>query len=185
MAGFAGGHLASLIAVRYATGELMIRTLCWLLLSLLLGQAAANAQDYALRTEFTGKGKCLDVVNDGHNRQLIMAACANVSGQRWRIDEASKPGFTQLRNGFTGRDMCLDIVNDGQNNKLIMARCANVSGQFWRIESPDKSTKMRLRTLFTGNGKCLDIVNDGANNRLTMASCGNYSGQLWHLDDLP
>jgi hypothetical protein len=38
-----------------------------------------------LRTEFTGTGKCLDIVNDGANNQLTMADCGDFSGQLWEL----------------------------------------------------------------------------------------------------
>lgn len=37
-----------------------------------------------LRNDFSGDNKCLDIINDGLNNRLIMADCADVSGQYWR-----------------------------------------------------------------------------------------------------
>ncbi len=38
-----------------------------------------------LQTQFTGENKCLDIVNDANDNQLIMADCGNFSGQFWKI----------------------------------------------------------------------------------------------------
>ena len=86
-----------------------------------------------MQSEFTGPGKCLDVINDGRNDQLTMTQCGNFSGQSWRFDAAGKPGVFRLTNEFTGRNKCLDVVNDGANNRVTLAKCGNFSGQMWRI----------------------------------------------------
>ena len=39
---------------------------------------------FQLRTEFTGPGKCLDIINDGQNNKPTMANCGNFTGQMWR-----------------------------------------------------------------------------------------------------
>jgi Ricin-type beta-trefoil lectin domain len=134
-----------------------------------------------LSTLFTGKDKCLDIVNDGANNQLAMADCGNFSGQRWKIvPSKSNPGTYRLSTLFTGKDKCLDVVNDGTNNQLTMANCGKFTGQYWKILSSKRHPDTyRLTNLFTGKDKCLDIVNDGTNNRITMANCGDFSGQYW------
>jgi hypothetical protein len=133
-----------------------------------------------LRNDFSGKGVCLDIVNDGRNNTLHMAKCENVTGQSWSRVSTSKSGYVNMKTDFTGDDRCLDIVNDGKNNKPTMAKCANVSGQFWSIEKlPDG--KARLRNTFSGRDMCLDIVNDGKNRTPQMAKCGDYTGQMWSL----
>jgi Ricin-type beta-trefoil lectin domain len=144
-------------------------------------RASAQSITYTLRTQFTGSGKCLDVVNDGTNNKLNMADCGNFSGQAWSIQPSGIGTSYRLRTQFTGNEKCLDIVNDGKNNKLVMADCGNFSGQLWNIQPTNVLGFYRLRTQFTGNKKCLDIVNDGTNNQLTMANCGNFSGQSWRL----
>ncbi|MEM6425876.1 MAG: RICIN domain-containing protein [Cyanobacteria bacterium P01_D01_bin.128] len=143
--------------------------------------AIAQSNSQQLQTRFTGANKCLDIVNDGFNNQLIMADCGNYSGQFWSFDsDGTPPGTYRLRTQFTGANKCLDIVNDGFNNQLIMADCGNYSGQFWSFDSDGTPPgTYRFRTQFTGANKCLDIVNDGFNNQLIMADCGNYSGQFW------
>jgi allophanate hydrolase subunit 2 len=88
---------------------------------------------YRLQTQFTGKNKCLDIVNDGNNNQLTMADCGNYSGQFWSIKPTGDRGSYRLQTQFTGKNKCLDIVNDGDNNQLTMADCGNYSGQFWKI----------------------------------------------------
>jgi hypothetical protein len=86
-----------------------------------------------LSTLFTGKDKCLDVVNDGTNNQLIMANCGKFTGQYWKVSSSKRhPDTYRLTNLFTGKDKCLDIVNDGNNNRITMAPCGDFSGQYWR-----------------------------------------------------
>lgn len=132
-----------------------------------------------LRTAFTGPNACLDVVNDGRNNRLQMAACGNYSGQAWTLQPADTAGHYRLTNAFTGSARCLDIVNDGANDRVQMADCGNYSGQMWRLDRTHHPWQVRLRTMFTGPRRCLDIVNDGRNNQLRMADCGDYSGQFW------
>jgi Ricin-type beta-trefoil lectin domain len=130
---------------------------------------------YSLKNDFTGSGKCVDIINDGANNKLNMTDCASVTGQFWNFSVLKLSGgeVLQLRNQFSGPGKCLDIVNDGANNKLIMANCGNFTGQFWNFRNS------RLTNNFSGAGKCLDIVNDGTNNKLVMANCGNFTGQKW------
>ncbi|MBD2516748.1 RICIN domain-containing protein [Nostoc sp. FACHB-973] len=147
----------------------------------LLENATAQSSDSRLRTQFTGSDKCLDIINDGLNNKLTMAACGNFSGQLWSIKPSKYKGYYYLRTQFTGKNKCLDIINDGVNNKTIMATCGNFSGQLWKIEPTQSAGFFRLKTQFTGKNKCLDIINDGVNNKTIMADCGNYSGQFWSL----
>ncbi|MEO1211369.1 MAG: RICIN domain-containing protein [Cyanobacteria bacterium J06638_20] len=103
--------------------------------AVVLGAASANAisEFNRLRTQFTGSEKCLDIINDGANDQLIMADCADYSGQFWSFQPIGSEGYYRLRTMFTGEDKCLDIINDGMNDQLIMVDCGNYSGQLWQI----------------------------------------------------
>jgi hypothetical protein len=94
--------------------------------------ASAAQSYYSLKTNFTGSGNCLDVVNDGTNNKLQMADCGNFSGQSWSAGASNVKGYVRLRNQFTGSKKCLDVVNDGTNNQLQMADCGNFSGQNWQ-----------------------------------------------------
>ena len=124
---------------------------------------------------FSGKDKCLDIVNDGQNNKLIMSPCGNFSGQQWsKINNKSHYTF---KNNFSGSEKCLDIVNDGQKNKLIMSPCGISTGQQWNQSR--NGSYYSFKNNLSGNDKCLDIVNDGQNNQLIMSPCGNYSGQQW------
>jgi hypothetical protein len=144
-------------------------------------EADAAPGTHRLRTKFTGYAKCLDIVNDGSNDRLTMAACGDYTGQAWTIEPIKSAGVSRLRTEFTRRNKCLDIINDGTNNRLTMAVCGDYAGQKWTIEPIGAAGYLRLRTEFTGSSKCLDVINDGRNNRLTMATCGNYTGQMWKL----
>src|SRR6185369_11755111 len=111
----------------------------WVIILSVLAAAPVIAAPpaYRLRTEFTGPGKCLDIVNDGKNDQLTMAPCGNFSGQHWTIEPSkSRAGHSRLRTEFTGSGKCLDIVNDGTNDQLTMAKCEDVSGQLWTLSAP-------------------------------------------------
>ena len=91
--------------------------------------APAAEEPIALRNRLTGAGRCLDIVNDGRNDQIHMAACGNYSGQQWLVERLEGGAYVKLRTRFTGPDRCLDIVNDGRNDRLRMAPCGNYSGQ--------------------------------------------------------
>ena len=148
-----------------------------------LGFGATDAaSQQSLRNRFTGSAKCLDIINDGQNDKLKLAACGNFSGQHWFVLKRSD-GFFELRTEFTGQGRCLDIINDGQNNRLHMAPCGNFTGQQWIIISENGA--LRLKTNFTGPSHCLDVINDGQNDKVQMATCGNFSGQFWSLTGIP
>ena len=65
----------------------------FLVLMLLPLSQKANAQtsDSQLKTQFTGKNKCLDIINDGENNKPAMADCGNFSGQFWNFSNSKKP----------------------------------------------------------------------------------------------
>ncbi|WP_219892128.1 RICIN domain-containing protein [Chamaesiphon polymorphus] len=146
-----------------------------------------RASTSSLTNLFTGRDKCLDIINDGRNNRVTMATCGNFSGQQWTLSPSRTSSDTyRLTTQFTGTDKCLDIINDGRNNRLTMATCGNFSGQLWTLSPSRKNPgTYRLTTQFTGMNKCLDIINDGRNNRLTMAQCGDFSGQYWAKSDTP
>jgi hypothetical protein len=129
-----------------SNGMVMTTALGLLLTWPLIGAQAANAPPHRLRTQFTRAGKCLDIVNDGNNNTLTMAACGNFSGQMWTIKPTGTPGYSLLRTKFTGAGKCLDIVNDGNNNMLTMAACGNFSGQMWTIKPTGTPGYSWLRT---------------------------------------
>ena len=157
-----------------------MRFLFILLLAAVAHSASADTSTVALRSAFTGRDSCLDIINSGSRDQLNMAVCGAYAGQMWEIAPDVDHGFVRIRTRFTGVAMCLDVVNDGNNSQLHMAPCANVAGQQWRIEQTHQRSAVRLRNQYTGEGKCLDIVNDGS-GRVQLASCGDYSGQYWSL----
>jgi uncharacterized protein (DUF2249 family)/predicted nucleic acid-binding Zn-ribbon protein len=133
---------------------------------------------YSFTTEWLGKAKSLDIVNDGTNNKLIMAKTGNYSGQYWKIKSLGN-SFFRLTTSWLKEGKSLDIINDGTNNQLIMADTGNYTGQFWKIE-PEFGF-YRLTCQWLGERKSLDIVNDGTNNKLIMADSGNYSGQHWKI----
>jgi hypothetical protein len=112
----------------------------FLVLMLLPLSQKANAQtsDSQLKTQFTGKNKCLDIINDGENNKPTMADCGNFSGQFWSLEPTQTRGYYRLKTQFTGKNKCLDIINDDENNKPAMADCGNFSGQFWNFSNSKK-----------------------------------------------
>ena len=91
--------------------------------------AQAAPTPHRLQTPFTGKDKCLDIINEAKRDTPIMAPCGNFSGQHWTLTQES--GYIRMRNLFSGDGKCLDILNDGSDTLPRMRRCENVSGQMW------------------------------------------------------
>lgn len=140
--------------------------------------AQAAPTPHRLQTPFTGKDKCLDIINDGANNRPVLATCANVSGQIWTFEPLGIPGHFHLHAQFAGAGKCLDIINEAKRDTPIMAPCGNFSGQHWTLTQ--ESGYIRMRNLFSGDGKCLDILNDGSDTLPRMRRCENVSGQMWH-----
>ncbi len=134
---------------------------------------------YRLTTAWQGDGKSLDVVNDGTNNKLQLAATGAYSGQLWKITPIGG-GYYRLTTAWQGDGKSLDVVNDGTNNKLQLANTGSYSGQMWKI-SDLGGGYYRLTTAWQGPCKSLDVVNDGTNNKLQLANGGSYSGQMWKL----
>jgi hypothetical protein len=134
---------------------------------------------YQLTTLWQGDGRALDVVNDGVNNQLHLAAAGNFSGQRWKF-RALGNGYFKVNCLWLGIAKSLDVVNDGRNNQLRMADSGDYSGQSWKLTPLDHDC-FRLTTQWLGDGKALDVVNNGANDRLQLAETGDFSGQFWKL----
>src|SRR6185369_3123135 len=140
----------------------------WVIILSVLAAAPVIAAPpaYRLRTEFTGPGKCLDIVNDGKNDQLTMAPCGNFSGQHWTIEPSkSRAGHSRLRTEFTGSGKCLDIVNDGTNDQLTMAKCEDVSGQLWTLSAPLSSEPAGRPQAADGRLSFLQTLSSGLGRR--------------------
>lgn len=145
--------------------------------------ASPAAEPTYLQNEWSGRGQCLDVVNDGTNNQLLMAACGQVSGQQWTLSRSEQPGYVRLHNQFTTGARCLDVVNDGRNDQVQMAACANASGQLWKVSTVRADRRyVRLTNQFTGRTRCLESTATG----LRMKSCsGDIGGQRWRSEFSP
>jgi hypothetical protein len=159
-----------------------MRSLFILFLVAIAHSAIADTPTIRLRSEFTGRDSCLDIINAGNRDQLSMANCGNFTGQMWEVALDANSGFVRLRTRFTGASMCLDVINDGDNSRIRMAQCANVTGQQWHIEQAERGSAVRLWNQFTGDAKCLDIANDGSGH-VQLSACGEYSGQYWSLSN--
>jgi Ricin-type beta-trefoil lectin domain-like len=132
-----------------------------------------------LTTKWLGKGKALDVVNEGKNDKVALASVENVSGQLWKLTPWGN--YYRLTNQWQGEEKSLDIVNDGVNNQLQMAESTEASGQAWKITDLGNGF-YRLTNQWLGEEKSLDVVNDGGNNKLQMADTKNITGQFWKID---
>ena len=155
----------------------------------MLAPGAALAQDSApmqLLTRFTGGARCLDIADEPGRNRLVMADCADVRGQAWRLVHVNGTPWKRLQNALSGPDLCLDVINDGRNNRVHMAPCANYSGQMWSMRAPLADPgALWLTNAFTEDDRCLDIINDGANDKLTITPCDTYSGQKWLMRPIP
>lgn len=160
-------------------GKLVTCLLFLLIFGQIMYSQSFESGFYRLTTQWQGDGRSLDVVNDGVNNKLQLAASGNFSGQFWRITPVGD-GFYRLTTQWLGEKKSLDIINDGANNKLILADSGNAAGQLWKITSLGNGF-YRLTTKWQGDGKSLDVVNDGANNKLQLAETGNFTGQFWKI----
>jgi hypothetical protein len=135
-----------------------------------------------LQNEGAGRGLCLDIINDGANDRLHMAACGGYTGQHWMLTRGDVPGYVKLHTEFTSERRCLDVVNDGKNDRVQMDACAKVSGQQWKVTTvPGDQRYIQLTNQFTGSSRCLEVAPDG----LRLRSCGDFSGQRWRSDEWP
>lgn len=157
-------------------------------LSLVAASGAAPAADehIALRNRLTGSARCLDIVNDGRNDQIHMAAGGDHSGQQWLVERLKGGAYARLRTRLTGPDRCLEIINDGANDQLRMAPCDDHSSQEWSIEpTPDAGYNTWPTTNFTGPDKCLAVIAGGNNDQVRMVRCPDSDpGEPWSLATL-
>jgi formylglycine-generating enzyme required for sulfatase activity len=96
---------------------------------------------YRLTTTLNGEVMCLDIWNS-ERLEAHLGACANYSGQFWRI---SHVGGARLSTQFRGEDFCLDVWSDTLQAHL--APCANYSGQLWLLAKVSEGAapgKMRI-----------------------------------------
>ena len=128
---------------------------------------------FRLTTKFQGKGKSLDIINDGKNNKPILTKTGNLTGQKWKITklEAIKvilpPSRTlaqfddnhwyRLTTKWQGDSKSLDIINDGKNNKPILTKTGNFTGQKWLLKKIPGESYYRMTTKWQGKGKSLDI----------------------------
>jgi len=61
--------------------ENIVRFLLMLLLIAIAHSASADTPSVSLRSAFTGRDSCLDIINSGNIDQLSMANCGNFTGQ--------------------------------------------------------------------------------------------------------
>lgn len=87
-------------------------------------------------------GQCLDILNDGKaNNRLVVAKCANVSGQLWKLAPIGTSEFSTVTTAWRGDHQCLDIVND----QPVLAECRQVAGQRWQLAPATPLPKVDTR----------------------------------------
>ena len=139
---------------------------------------------YRLTSKWQGGGKSLDVVNDGENNQIHLAATSNVSGQYWKFS-AVGGGFYRLSTKWLGENKSLEVVTkDGIIYKLLLQPTDDVDGQLWKI-TPLGDGFYRITNKLFGGVKSLDVVNNGNNDNILMRNTGNFSGQSWKITNDP
>lgn len=148
---------------------------------------------FRITSLWLGTDKSWDVVNDGSNNQIILAATAGFAGQFWQFTPQPKPAvvvakpdidtesFYRITNGWQ-RDKSLAVANDEMHtdHPMILPTEDN-SNQYWKFTLGDNGY-YRITNQQYLDGMSLDIINDGTNNnRMALTPFNNYSGQYWKL----
>jgi len=142
---------------------------------------------YRLTTQFQGPNLALDVINDGNNNRMVMAAAGPFTGQYWRFTPAPEvPGTFRISCLWRGQNETMDIINGGpDNNQPILAPVGPFTGQFWTLtEIPQAPGYVSLHTLFRGPNLTLEGFGGATGNRPVLADYGPFSGQAWLLTPL-
>jgi len=138
-----------------------------------------GSDHYRLTNRSIGESRSLDVINDGANNKLQLAASGPQTGQFWKITPVGN-GYFRLTTKWLGESRSLDIVPDGSNNKLRLADTGDFSGQFWKL-TPAGGGFYRLTTMWQGEGRSLAAVSEGANVNLRLENTTDKAEQLWKV----
>lgn len=162
------------------------RTVLFLALGL-MSASSGNSQPfgdgyYRLTTKWLGAEKSLDVINDGTNSNVRLAATQETVGQRWKFTPVGD-GYFRITSEWLGDDRALEVAGDAKRDKVRLGAKANISGQLWKIEALGGGY-YRLTTKWLGTELSLDIVNDSKQNVLTMAETSKVDGQFWKITSL-
>lgn len=134
---------------------------------------------YRITNRSIGDSTSLDVINDGANNKLQLAASGPQTGQFWKITPVGN-GYFRLTTKWLGESRSLDIVPDGANNKLRLADTGDFSGQFWKL-TPAADGFYRLTTMWQGEARSLAVVTDGSVIKLQLENTVDKAEQLWKV----
>ena len=140
---------------------------------------------YRLNTRFQGPGLSLDVINDGNNNRMIMAASGAFTGQLWRFSPAPEiSGTYRLSCLWQGLNLPMDTINGGaDNNQPILAPIGAFTGQLWTLtDVPGVPGYVSLHNEFRGQNMALEGAGGLTGNRPVLTTYGTYTGQQWLLD---
>lgn len=118
---------------------------------------------YRLTTQWQGRGKSLDIINDGKNNKLQLAKTGYYTGQYWMLHpNPACPGWYVLGTKWTGNYKFLDAITGVKNsNEIWMGPPQFDSPQHWRFVKVGEY--YRIQPMWP-KGMAIDIVNDGVNN---------------------
>lgn len=164
----------------YRRSAMLTASLLFLLLSgeSAFSQAFGNGY-YRITNRSIGDSRSLDVINDGANNKLQLAASVPQTGQFWKITPVGN-GYYRLTTKWLGESRSLDIVPDGVNNKLRLADSGVFTGQFWKL-TPAASGYYRLTTMWQGEARSLAVVTDGADVKLLLENTVDKAEQYWKV----
>lgn len=135
---------------------------------------------YRIVNSWQGDGKSLDILNDGENKNPVLASSADLSGQMWKIKPAGSGTYT-LSCKWQGETRVLTVDWEQSPYRLELGSLRGKNG-LWKIVSAGSGVyrivSAEQETL------SLDIVNDGQGNKLKLSPSGNYSGQIWKISKL-
>ena len=134
---------------------------------------------HRLTNKSLGDSLSIDIVNDGVNNTLQMAATGERSGQHW-LFTAVGSGFFRLTTQWQGPGRSLDVVNDGVNRFVQLAGSGNFSGQFWRVSLAEPGY-YRLTSQWLGESRSLAAVRTGSSIQLALADTNQDASQLWKI----
>ncbi len=131
---------------------------------------------FRMTTALDEQETSLDVINDGQNNKVKMAATSNVTGQSWEITPIGKTGYYRLTTQWQGKGKALDVINDGKNDQVWLAPTEDVTGQYWMLTDIGDgyytiSNKWQKEKFLTASP-------DGSVRLLKM---GNDLGQSWKI----
>jgi len=170
--------------MKYKNLTRQVNKLCFTLLMLLALNKLTTAQqfDTGYYRISQGNNMSLDIINDGKNNQLTLAATSQAAGQYWKITPVGN-GYYRLTSLWQGAGKSIDIKNDGINNTIHLTTTANVTGQFWKITPVEKNI-FRLTTLWQGDGKSMSAIAQQQKTIVQLSPTATNKNQLWQIQKI-